>query len=235
MPDLKEPELKSCEAAEPGAQIRKAGSKSPWSEEDKAECKRLYIHGHTLDDISEHKHVPKKTLQHWQAKDHWTLLKVEKQGISIARQLEHQTGNCRSHVPSSDDDQKIETEKAVEEFSKLTLVDKQFAYEEAMQAQAIRLPRLIALLSEGQLLMQADKLKNLDAIVRRALRLEQPAPAPVMNIGINMATPLPPPAPVALLSNEVQGAEVEHVQEPPAPASNTGSQPVSPIAGHTEA
>lgn len=69
-----------------------------------------------------------------------------------------------------------------------TLAEKQGDYEQTMSEQALRLPRMMATLSDRELLASADKIAKLDATNRKALKLESDKPGIVVNVALLAGT-----------------------------------------------
>lgn len=72
--------------------------------------------------------------------------------------------------------------------SGLTLAEKQTRYTEDMAEQALRLPEIVAAMSDKEYIAAADKITKQDATNRKALGLESSKPSVVVNVGLLAGT-----------------------------------------------
>jgi hypothetical protein len=72
----------------------------------------------------------------------------------------------------------------------LSFEEKQSTYKETMAAQAVRMARAVASMSEQTLVANAEKIAKMDATARKALSLESDKPRVIVNVGL-LARPIP--------------------------------------------
>jgi hypothetical protein len=153
----------------PEAAARRAVPPS-YPPEMRERCYQLFKEGKSQREIQAETGVPRVTIQRWSDNDRWKSRKrAELRGKEVRQR-------------------RTEGEKPAN--SELTMGEKQDIYAEGMATQALRLPEIIDGMSDDELIMAADKIKNLDAIARKALHLEEAKPTTVINVSL-LSRPIP--------------------------------------------
>lgn len=128
---------------------------------------KLYCKGVTHQEISALLDVSRHTVASWVKRHKWAeRYRAEKAGVQS------------SLVPRSDS---VTTQAS-------TLPTNQAAYEGEMQAEALRLPALMRAMDGETWIKNADKIAKLDAVARKALKLEGDKPTVVVNVGLLAGT-----------------------------------------------
>ena len=151
----------------------------------KEDAFQLFKRGRNQSEISRDLDIPRVTLARWASTHKWEeRVKVERFG-----------GKPLGETPGTD----------------LTFSEKQDRFRDNMAVQALRLPEIMSRMDDDELMRNADKIKSLDGIARKALNLEEAAPATVIN--------------VALLSRPVEPVEAIEVRAEEVPALPAESEP----------
>jgi hypothetical protein len=66
----------------------------------------------------------------------------------------------------------------------MSFSEKQDRYRSTMATQALRIAAVIESMPDHQLIVNSEKLAKADAVARKALSLEQPQPAMIVNVGL---------------------------------------------------
>lgn len=141
----------------------------------------LFRKGLELQEIAERLQVPKHTLYGWSSRHKW-------QGRKALLAAGPEPSKVEYIAESS-----IDSRGGL--VLDLTLAEQQKSYREGVAVQALRLPAIMAGLSDRELLAAADKLAKLGAEARKALGLETDKPAVVVNVALlangRRARPIP--------------------------------------------
>jgi transposase-like protein len=140
------------------------GPLQPHPPELKERGYRLYEQGKSNSEIAKELGIPLSTLARWSSKNKWKLRKHL--GRIDARRSKHKPTDAQSNTDA------------------LTFTEKQTIYREGSATQALRILELIQTIEDEELLARADKIEKLDKIARKALNLEQPLPAVVVNVAM---------------------------------------------------
>jgi uncharacterized protein YjcR len=128
---------------------------------------KLYLEGKPNPEIAGDLGIPLMTLARWSSNGKWKTQKLLAQGGSV---------DAIAAVDTS-------------EFENLSLDEKQVLYEEIMSNRAIRFAKSLEAMPDAQFMSSADKIKKLDEVVRKALKLDGgPKPACIVQIAL-LSTP----------------------------------------------
>jgi transposase-like protein len=186
------------------------------SPETKERAFKLYAKGIALAEIARQIGVALSAVRTWSYRGKWksrcVFEKMNKKGMNTC--LDAQTTSVSEVGDNST------TKHDADILSKLGAMpfeEKQAHFREKMAVQALRIPEIIASLSRDELVKNADRLHKLESIARRALNLEEPTPAPVINIGLLSASgELPPRESVSNLSDIPASTEKDlRIKYPP--------------------
>lgn len=130
---------------------------------------KLYLEGKSNPEIAADLGIPPMTLARWSSNGKWKTQKLLAQSGSV---------DAVASVDTS-------------EFENLSLGEKQVLYEDIMTNRAIRFARSLEAMPDQQFLSSADKIKKIDDVVRKALKLEVPKPLCIVQIGL-LAAPAAP-------------------------------------------
>ncbi|MEY2493517.1 MAG: hypothetical protein QOJ45_9 [Verrucomicrobiota bacterium] len=136
------------------------------SPEVKERAFQLYVEANSLPQIGAELTIPISTIARWSSKGGW---KARKALLATG-----QDGNAAGELPV---------------YSDLLLAEKQNQYTEKMGDVALRFAEHAHGLHGKELVQVADKLLKADALARKALKIEELAPAQIVQIALLSARP----------------------------------------------
>jgi transposase-like protein len=125
---------------------------------------KLYAEGKTVQDIAFELAIPQATVRTWKNRDGW------------AARLKDPTLTPEAAVLATRMAQDIEIPE--------TLPERQEQYQEQLGEAAMRFAHHVSTLEGPELVQQADRLKKIDEVSRKALKLESERPNTVIQLGI---------------------------------------------------
>lgn len=135
---------------------------------------QLHKRGNKHKDVAEQLDIPRGTVIGWAKRYRW-------RARLIAESAEVVAATAKTIAPRKLGGQ--------------TFAEKQSEYETKMADEALRLPAMMAGLTDKELLASADKIAKLDATNRKALKLESDKPGVVVNVALlSGAAPAPTPS-----------------------------------------
>jgi transposase-like protein len=156
----------------------------PYLAELKERAYQLYLQGKPNREIANELQIPINTINRWSCKEKWKLRKrlAGRPGTGLG---------LAPNSPLTGDAKKKEEEQCARDREK-TLPEAQVEYEETMQAQALRMARIVSETPDALLITSADKIAKLDVIARKALKLETDRPRTLINIAMLAAGNIKP-------------------------------------------
>jgi transposase-like protein len=162
------------------------------SPQTKEQAFKLYCKGVEFKEIARQMDVSLAAVRGWSSNGKWKARRLiagtPKKGMVAL--VEHETKRVLGDSDTDTSKQDVEFLLSVES---LPFEEKQAHFREQMAVQALRIPVILASMSRDDLVKNADRLHKLESIARRALNLEEPTPAPVINIGLLSASGTLPP------------------------------------------
>jgi hypothetical protein len=152
-------------------------------------CFQLFKGGKKLTEITEITKVPLPTLRRWSSRDKW------KHRVTASIPA---PGKRTEQAGSILDNSSTEAEALA---LTMGMGEKQEHYKGRMQEQALRVPLIVARMTDKELIAHADKIGKLDVTARKALNLEEQKPSIVVNVGL-LSTALPA-RPASVVLNDV--------------------------------
>ena len=146
----------------------------PHPKEKRERAFAMFAEGKTYEDIAFELRIPAPTLRAWASRDKWS---ERKQIVAAAPDLDAATSQTVAKALAKSSSVDLET-------SDLELAEKQARYQAAMGDVALKIANEARTLEGDELFAKAGKLKDLDAIARKALKLESEKPTTVINVAL---------------------------------------------------
>lgn len=149
----------------------------------------LYCKGKTSEEIGQALGIRPETVRRWSSKGKWKNRKLfDEKGDAAASELV-------SRMLAADKRQSVSTRQNQSESNSpaskdMSLEDKQAVYRDTMAEQGLRIMEIISSLSPEEMLRNAEKLKHLDNLARKALDIEDKPAFNVIPIGL-LSQPIP--------------------------------------------
>ena len=134
---------------------------------------KMFTQRMPLAKIGEALEVPADTVRKWSSKGKWKARMLASGGTSAQPRVGAET-------PATNDDIDAQLAKLIA----LPFAEKQQAYLDIMANESLRAALSITKVPHAALVQNADKVKKLDEVARRALKIEDNKPTVVVNVGL---------------------------------------------------